>query len=60
MNPPHDATQARCGACQQPVTAAVLRGTPDGYLLATCPQCGVVWGVIVPQLQLSHSTRSGI
>jgi uncharacterized Zn finger protein len=45
MNPPRDAQQSRCPACQQTVETALLRPTLDGtVLLCTCPKCGVVWG----------------
>jgi hypothetical protein len=44
MNPPRDAEQARCAACQQTVETARLRPTTDGtVVLCTCPHCGVVW-----------------
>lgn len=47
MNPPHDATQARCGSCQQPVTTAKLQATDSPLLmLVCCPHCGVVWSAV--------------
>lgn len=47
MNPPRDAQQARCGACQQTVETAKLHTTEsDLLMLVCCPHCGVVWGVV--------------
>jgi uncharacterized Zn finger protein len=42
MNPPREATEARCPACRQTVQTALLR-TDGTVVLCLCPYCGVVW-----------------